>query len=62
MIDSTRSPRPLWRRITNLILLLTAIVLAVWVIWVKELHHTNVHIHAVSPVLWNAIGAGTGLS
>jgi hypothetical protein len=49
MIDSSRSPRPLWNRILTGVLLAVAIVLAVWIVWVKELHHKDIHVHALTP-------------
>lgn len=50
MIDASRSPRPLWKRILTGVFLLAAIVVAAWLIWVKELHHHDVHVHALSPL------------
>ena len=50
MIDASRSPRPLWKRIATLVFLVASIALAVWLIWVKELHHHDVHVHALSPI------------
>ena len=48
MIDSSRSPRPLWSRVLTAILLVVAIVVAAWVVWVKELHHPNPQIHTLA--------------
>lgn len=48
MIDSTRSPRPLWLRISTAVLVLAMIVALSWAIWVKELHHPSPHIRAFS--------------
>ena len=48
MIDASRSPRPLWKRILTAVFLLAAIVVAAWLIWVKELHHHDVHVHALA--------------
>ena len=48
MIDSSRSPRPLWNRILMAVLLVVSIVVAAWIIWVKELHHQDIHIHTVA--------------
>lgn len=46
MIDASRSPRPLWKRVLTGILLVALIVAAAWLIWVKELHHRDVHVPA----------------
>ena len=48
MIDASRSPRPLWKRILIAVLLVVSIVVAAWIIWVKELHHQDIHIHTVA--------------
>ncbi|HVA74516.1 MAG TPA: hypothetical protein VNF71_08120 [Acidimicrobiales bacterium] len=50
MIDASRSPRPLWKRVTALLVLASVIVAAAWVIWVKELHHSDVHLRVYQPV------------
>ena len=47
MIDSSRSPRPLWKRTITVVLLIVFIVTFSWLIWVKELHHKNIHIRTV---------------
>jgi hypothetical protein len=44
MIDSSRSPRPFWSRAATAILLAGAIAIAAWFVWVKELHHHNIHV------------------
>lgn len=49
MIDATRSPRPLWKRVATLLTLVVCIAVAAWVIWVKELHHKDIHVRTVSP-------------
>lgn len=49
MIDATRSPRPLWMRLAILLALVTCIAVAAWVIWVKELHHKDIHVRTVTP-------------
>lgn len=46
MIDATRSPRPLWKRVLTLLLVTALVVASAWVIWVKELHHPDVHVPA----------------
>jgi hypothetical protein len=46
MIDSSRSPRPLWKRTLTVIALTVFITVLAWQIWVKELHHKNIHVHA----------------
>lgn len=46
MIDSSRSPRPLWKRTLTAIVLVVGITTLVWLIWVKELHHKDIHVHA----------------
>jgi hypothetical protein len=49
MIDASRSPNPVWKRVFYAVLLVTAIVLAAWVIWVKELHHPGIQIRVLAP-------------
>jgi hypothetical protein len=45
MIDASRSPRPRWKQLTMLTLLIAAVVISAWLIWVKELHHpTQIHV------------------
>ena len=56
MIDSSRTPRPLWNRVLTAILLILAIATLAWVVWVKELHHRNIHIHAFVPPATAATG------
>lgn len=41
MIDSTKSPVPLWKRYGIVILLSLLILVAGYEIWSKEIHHTN---------------------
>ena len=48
MIDASRSPKPLWKRLMTAVVLVAAILLAAWTIWVKELHHNDVHVHALT--------------
>ena len=48
MIDSTRSPRPLWRRALTMLFVGVTIGILAWAIWVKELHHPSPHIRAFS--------------
>jgi hypothetical protein len=40
MIDASRSPRPAWKRYATFVALAALIVVAAFVIWNKELHHT----------------------
>ena len=47
MIDATRSPRPLWRRFLTLVVVAALIGFLAWAIWVKELHHPGIKVHAV---------------
>ena len=47
MIDSSRSPRPLWKRTMIWIVLIAVITTLAWLIWVKELHHKSVHVRAL---------------
>lgn len=49
MIDASRSPNPLWKRMCFVVVLVTAIVVAAWFIWVKELHHTGIQIRVLAP-------------
>ena len=46
MIDSSRSPRPLWKRTLTASLLVIGIATLVWLIWIKELHHREIRVHA----------------
>jgi hypothetical protein len=41
MIDSSKSPMPVWRRYTNVLLLTVLLVVMGYVVWVKELHHSS---------------------
>lgn len=41
MIDSTKSPIPVWKKYTAGVLLAVLIVVAAYVIWTKELHHSS---------------------
>lgn len=47
MIDSSRSPRPLWKRTMIAIVLISFITTLVWLIWVRELHHKSIHLRTV---------------
>lgn len=47
MIDATRTPRRFWRKLINVLIVASLIVMFAWLIWVKELHHTDVHVHAL---------------
>lgn len=47
MIDASRSPRPLWRRVLTLVLVAALTGFFAWAIWVKELHHPGIKVHAV---------------
>lgn len=47
MIDSSRSPRPLWKRTMVAIVLIAFITTLTWLIWVRELHHKSIHVHAL---------------
>lgn len=38
-VDASLSPRSIWRRTFNFLLLVVLIVGFSWFIWVKELHH-----------------------
>lgn len=46
MIDASRSPRSLWRRMLTLLVVVALAAGAIWIIWVKELHHPDVHVPA----------------
>lgn len=46
MIDSSRSPRPLWKRTLTATLLVIGIATLAWLIWIKELHHRDIRVHA----------------
>jgi len=64
MIDASRSPRPAWKRVGTLLTVLAFILVLTWVIWVKELHHSKLHMpfapssspvtHSSRPVLYAA--------
>lgn len=41
MIDSSKSPIPLWRRYATIALLGVVIVVAGYLLWSKELHHST---------------------
>lgn len=41
MIDSTKSPTPIWKKYTASVLLAVLIVVAGYMIWTKELHHSS---------------------
>lgn len=40
MIDPTKSPTAPWKRTATVILLAVLVVVAGWVLWTKELHHS----------------------
>lgn len=40
MIDASKSPMPLWKRLATVLLLAVLIVAAGYVLWTKELHHS----------------------
>jgi apolipoprotein N-acyltransferase len=63
MIDASRSPRPRWKQLTMLVVLIGAIAISAWLIWVKELHHTTPPIHAFArlPVAVAAPAAPAGV-
>lgn len=59
MIDASRSPRPLWKRFLVGAAVIGSTVAAGWVIWVKELHHHSIHVHALSaPTVTTLLHAG----
>ena len=41
MIDSTKSPVPAWKRYTTIALLAVLVVIAAFVIYTKEIHHSS---------------------
>jgi hypothetical protein len=41
MIDSSKSPMPVWRRYANVLMLTVLLVVMGYVVWVKELHHSS---------------------
>lgn len=41
MIDASRSPRPAWQRYATFVAIAALLVVAVFVIWTKELHHSS---------------------
>ncbi len=41
MIDSTKSPIPAWRRYATIAILGIVIVVAGYLLWSKELHHSS---------------------
>lgn len=47
MIDATRSPRSFWQKLLTGLVVAALIIVFAWLIWVKELHHTDVHVHAL---------------
>ena len=53
MIDASRSPRPVWKRVGIAVFLVVAIVLAAWIIWVRELHHQAIHVRVLTPAIAN---------
>jgi uncharacterized membrane protein len=48
VIDATRSPRPLWRRLMTFVVVALLIVVFAWAIWVRELHHPGIKVHALA--------------
>ena len=59
MIDASRSPRPPWRRLLTVVVVAAMIAGLAWAIWVKELHHPGVRMHALThlPALTALISA-----
>lgn len=49
MIDATRSPRSLWRRLFTVVVVAVLIGAFAWAIWVKELHHPGIKLHVLVP-------------
>jgi hypothetical protein len=41
MIDSTKSPAPVWRKYLTIVVLSALIVVAVYLVWTKELHKSS---------------------
>jgi hypothetical protein len=41
MIDATKSPTPTWRKYLTPVVLAVLIVIAGYVVWNKELHHSS---------------------
>ncbi len=41
MIDASRSPRPAWKRFTTMAVLAGLILVALVMVWKKELHHSG---------------------
>lgn len=44
MIDASRSPRPVWRRLLTTVTVAVLIAVLAWAIWVKELHHPGIKV------------------
>jgi len=63
-VDATRTPRPLWRRAATTLTVALLIVVFSWVIWVKELHHTQPHVRVFSglPIATGALASTTDVS
>lgn len=55
MIDASRSPRPLWKRVLTLLTLIALVAAASWLIWVKELHHQDVHLPAYASAVATSV-------
>lgn len=49
MIDSTKSPMPLWRRYATIALLAVLILASGYMVWSKELHHSAANTSAPAP-------------
>lgn len=50
MIDSSKTPIPLWRKYGTLVALTVLVLVAAYVVWVKELHHAAPSVPAPSAV------------
>lgn len=56
MIDATRSPRSLWRRLLTVVVVAALIAAFAWAIWVKELHHPGIKVHVLLPLPSSSAG------
>lgn len=55
MIDSSKTPMPLWRRYATLAALTLLVLVAAYVVWVKELHHSTPSVPTPSAVSHAAV-------